>query len=855
MQIIKNTKTDSIRTLEGSFNDFSIRYAQLKSILITNKLDIIFAEPSIANNVIVWKTELKGKIVNYTNLSKEEKEKTDKLLGRQAAIIKQRLINIPYISKKIDIYLNIPSDESKYLIRTDKGDKVILIQWGCITDDAAKSSTKISVEGEYPVPVIFKTIFKDNTIAANEKIYINYNKNEYEKFTNNQGIINFGNAYTGKTLSTYQIVENKKCNEQKFICDGRDEYIIKIPKNQNMLFKVQYKNGKIVSSKDFIFEYSGKTKKITTNNKGEIQLKDIRPHTKVNIFILKDGKKEIFSTIVCEENRKIYKLSLPNPIQIKKQSPKVVSIMQPDDIIDKPDEIIEKTDDKTDDIIEKIDEYNPVKDDESEKKVRRKKIRKRILIAGGATISLSAIIYGIMIFLGVFAIVTYTGMKFNDSVYDSLKTQKMLSKASYVTLAKNFSLKPYCPTPKQQGQYGTCVGWSSSYAARTIVEAYKKGWKNQTNKINENAFSPLFVYGLIYVAKDNCSDGTSINQAMKVLTKIGDVKLKEFPKMCACESEVPLNLKKKASVNKIERYSKLFDRRDKKDVKIKTVKKAISVGNPVVIGMMCYSSFSSAKGVWNGVQDRKRGGHAMCVVGWDDNKYGGAFEIMNSWGTDWGNNGFIWVKYSDFAKNVKYAFELNGSNIPKVKENYELSALLQFKLISGKFMKANCLISARASKLVKVSKSHYRILNSYKSGTKYRIYITNKQAAYVYVIGSDITGTINKLFPPDNKTSPYISYANSTISLPDDKYYIELDNTIGTDYIAVFYSKSELDFNTLLTKLKTKSGSFSQKINSVFGAYLVEDININYKQDKIFFEATSKNKITVPIIIEMKHTR
>ena len=33
--------------------------------------------------------------------------------------------------------------------------------------------------------------------------------------------------------------------------------------------------------------------------------------------------------------------------------------------------------------------------------------------------------------------------------------------------------------------------------------------------------------------------------------------------------------------------------------------------------------------------------HAMTIIGYDDNKYGGAFEVMNSWGEAFGNKGFV----------------------------------------------------------------------------------------------------------------------------------------------------------------------------------------------------------------------
>ena len=58
------------------------------------------------------------------------------------------------------------------------------------------------------------------------------------------------------------------------------------------------------------------------------------------------------------------------------------------------------------------------------------------------------------------------------------------------------------------------------------------------------------------------------------------------------------------------------------------------------------------------IRDRSNGGHALTVVGYNDNiccdvngngkieaSEKGAFKIANSWGTGWGNSGYIWVLY------------------------------------------------------------------------------------------------------------------------------------------------------------------------------------------------------------------
>ena len=54
--------------------------------------------------------------------------------------------------------------------------------------------------------------------------------------------------------------------------------------------------------------------------------------------------------------------------------------------------------------------------------------------------------------------------------------------------------------------------------------------------------------------------------------------------------------------------------------------------------------------------------HAVTIIGWDDNysknnfksncrpQNDGAWLILNSWGTDWGNNGTAWVSYEDISE-------------------------------------------------------------------------------------------------------------------------------------------------------------------------------------------------------------
>jgi hypothetical protein len=86
------------------------------------------------------------------------------------------------------------------------------------------------------------------------------------------------------------------------------------------------------------------------------------------------------------------------------------------------------------------------------------------------------------------------------------------------------------------------------------------------------------------------------------------------------------------------------------------IKTQIASGFPVLIGMVVDNAFSQLGPgqIYSGPPGQSRGGHAMVVVGYSDAR--SAFKVINSWGTNWGDQGFGWISYNVFRQTVREAY-------------------------------------------------------------------------------------------------------------------------------------------------------------------------------------------------------
>ncbi len=439
-----------------------------------------------------------------------------------------------------------------------------------------------------------------------------------------------------------------------------------------------------------------------------------------------------------------------------------------------------------------------------------------------------------------------TGLEFNDDAYAQTRMLSPALKFSGADLP-SYSLRKYCPTPGDQGNIGSCVGWATGYAALTIADAIRTNNTN-TSAITTSARSAMYIYLQIV---NSCPQGTFISDALETVKTQGDCLHREFGNgKETCNSSIPSTLRTLAANFKIRDYYTLFDIAAPEQQKITATRNSISANKPVVIGMNLKQSFNNvgSGGYWKpSMAEQNIGGHAMTVIGYDDQQQ--RFEIMNSWGTAWGDRGFFTMSYADYARLCKYGYQFTlESESPS--QTVSLEGTFKFKkLQSGSFTETP----------VRLSNGVYTIDNV-RVNDFFRISTANMlkdNFLYIFSIKPDQSAEI--LFPTSRridavtiKDIPVIPSDDTRLEIPADEKRGLTTDMPGEDVLCILYAAQELkDIDDIVRKVKNASGDFQSRLQAALGNRLMPSSAISYRANEMGLSAKSSRGFVAPIILKV----
>jgi C1A family cysteine protease len=237
------------------------------------------------------------------------------------------------------------------------------------------------------------------------------------------------------------------------------------------------------------------------------------------------------------------------------------------------------------------------------------------------------------------------------------------SKAKGMPVSVDF--REWCSPIEDQGRIGSCT----SHAGAGIIEYYEK--KSFGRHIDA---SRLFLYKVTRnLMKMKGDTGACLRTTMGAMVLFGVPPEEYWPYKDVekrFDEEPPAFCYAFAQNYQTIKYFRHDPPGTKAEEILRRVKIYLSKGHPAMFGFTVYNSVEQGESTgripFPSPKERIEGGHAVVTVGYDDkmkikNKYGkvettGALLIRNSWGKEWGEEGYGWLPYEYVLRGLAEDF-------------------------------------------------------------------------------------------------------------------------------------------------------------------------------------------------------
>jgi C1A family cysteine protease len=200
------------------------------------------------------------------------------------------------------------------------------------------------------------------------------------------------------------------------------------------------------------------------------------------------------------------------------------------------------------------------------------------------------------------------------------------------------------PPVANQGSEGSCVSFMAAYYMRSCEQYYSSGAGSYST--STNVFSPEFTFN--QVSGINCT-ASSVFSTFDLMKNSGVCLWDTMPyTWTGCDIQPNATQYAEAANYKIPGYYTI------PASDIIAMKTRLLQGHALGFISSVDENFYYANGevIWK-TYGTALGVHAITICGYDDAKH--AWKVINSFGTSWGDAGFIWIDYDFFPQKVATA--------------------------------------------------------------------------------------------------------------------------------------------------------------------------------------------------------
>lgn len=221
-------------------------------------------------------------------------------------------------------------------------------------------------------------------------------------------------------------------------------------------------------------------------------------------------------------------------------------------------------------------------------------------------------------------------------------------------LPSKFDARKYCSPIENQSPLGSCTAQAvvgmAEYLERRLYGRHIDA-------------SRLFVYKMARQLDGFVGDtGSHIRTAMKALRLFGAPPERYWPYVASqFDVDPPAFVFGYGQNLQALNYYRIDTAGRNRGECLELIKRLVTVYFPSVLGFSVYSSGNEhGEFPMPEPRQRRRGGHAVMVCGYDDERVitrtKGALMIRNSWGTGWGAQGYGWLPYEYVTKHLSSDF-------------------------------------------------------------------------------------------------------------------------------------------------------------------------------------------------------
>lgn len=416
------------------------------------------------------------------------------------------------------------------------------------------------------------------------------------------------------------------------------------------------------------------------------------------------------------------------------------------------------------------------------------------------------------------------GLVFNPEKYKKgVKKQKLDGEEGVKSngLPLTISLRPFCPLPQDQGEELSCTMWASIHGIMSIYHAIERKAVTPL-EVSKITFSKAYAFNQMV---DSVKQAVPVEDVFQFLQKKGTCLATTFRTDAPLEQKPDALANEEAHYFRLDRFAEVYDP-DTAITQAKHIlrfKRLLADSMPIFIGIHrpdFFNNIGTKKWRLDSSTIESDKAHALCLIGYDD--IDSTFEVMNSYGCNWGDNGFTKIHYHDLIRLLVCAYTL--------KPHFETSKTFIEIVLRRPSRYTSCNDAQYEEVRVHYNSEqqvYQTVQEKWMEGTGFQMALRKVPVGWhVYAFGMNPMGEVSIFH------ESVMEKNNIEKVIPSENTQLAMESG-GSEYMCLIFSKHPLsNFKEKIKKLeKPTNGNFYAQLQKAFSKTLL--INPRQLQERM----------------------